>query len=104
MLLIIHLLVAALLVVLGFVFRKGKGSFLIAGYNTASAAEKAKINEKKLCKYMSQLMFALAGCWLVIACSEVFHKIALFWVGFGLFCIVCVGGVVYMNIGNRLMK
>ncbi len=104
MLLIVHLLFAALFVVLGLAFRKGKGIFLIAGYNTASAEEKAKIDEKKLCKYMSQLMFALAGCWLVVACSEIFHKMALLWVGLGLFCIVCVGGVLYMNTGNRLTK
>ena len=40
---IIFLIVSLLLLM-------GKGSFLIAGYNTASAKEKAQYNEKKLCR------------------------------------------------------
>jgi len=28
----------------------GKGSFLLAGYNTASKKEKSKYNEKRLCR------------------------------------------------------
>ena len=52
MLLVIHGAVVGLLVILGILFLKGKGAFLIAGYNTASKAEKEKIDEKKLCKYM----------------------------------------------------
>ncbi|MEG0277004.1 MAG: DUF3784 domain-containing protein [Coprobacillus sp.] len=34
------------------VFLLGKGSFLISGYNTASEAEKAMYDEKKLCRVM----------------------------------------------------
>ena len=30
----------------------GRGSWLISGYNTASKEEKAKYNEKKLCRVM----------------------------------------------------
>ncbi len=38
----------------------GKGSFLIAGYNTASRAEKAMYDEKKLCRVMGSGMGAIA--------------------------------------------
>ena len=31
----------------------GRGSWLISGYNTASKEEKAKYNEKKLCRVMA---------------------------------------------------
>ena len=41
----------------------GKGSFLIAGYNTASADEKAKYNEKKLCRIVG-LGFFIITCGL----------------------------------------
>ena len=44
--LIVHLVVAGIFLVLGTVFAFGKGAFLIAGYNTASAEEKAKYDEK----------------------------------------------------------
>ena len=64
MLFAIYLAMTGLFVLLGVVFAAGKGTGLIAGYNTASAEEKANYDKKKLCKAMSRLMFALAGCWL----------------------------------------
>ena len=60
--LIVHLVVAGIFLVLGTVLAFGKGAFLIAGYNTASAEEKAQYDEKKLCRAVSKLMFALAAC------------------------------------------
>lgn len=97
MLFAIYLAMTGLLVLLGVVFAAGKGTGLIAGYNTASAEEKANYDKKKLCKAMSRLMFALAGCWLVTASSEIFKKIALLWIGLALFLIVSVVGAVYVN-------
>ena len=97
MLLAIHLGMTLMFVILGIVFSKGKGAFLIAGYNTASKAEKQKTDEKKLCKFMGRLMFLLAACWLVIASSEIFKALWLLWVGLCLFFAVCVSGVIYMN-------
>lgn len=45
-------LTGGLLFVVSIVLLSGKGSFLIAGYNTAPAEEKAKYDEKKLCRIM----------------------------------------------------
>ena len=61
----------------GVIFLNGKGAFLIAGYNTTSKAEKQKTDEKKLCSFMGKMMFILAGCWLVIASSEIFKAMWL---------------------------
>ena len=97
MLFAIYLAMTGLFVLLGVVFADGKGTGLIAGYNTASAEEKENYDKKKLCKAMSRLMFALAGCWLVTASSEIFKKIALLWIGLALFLIVSVVGAVYVN-------
>lgn len=41
--------VVVLLAVISVVLLMGKGSFLIAGYNTASKEKKEKYNEKRLC-------------------------------------------------------
>jgi hypothetical protein len=100
----IHLLVAALFVVLGIVFLNGKGSFLIAGYNTASKAEKEQIDERKLCKYVGRLMFVLAGCFLVITASDLTGKLWLLWLGLVLFLVAVIGGILFLNTGNRLKK
>ncbi len=97
MLLAAHLLVTALFLVLGVVFSLGKGTSLIAGYNTASPEEKAKYDEKKLCKAMSRLMFVLALCWLVVALSTLCQAMWLHWLGLGLFVAAAIGGCVYID-------
>ena len=102
MLFAIYLAMTGLFVLLGVVFAAGNGTGLIAGYNTASAEEKENYDKKKLCKAMSRLMFALAGCWLVTASSEIFKKIALLWIGLALFLIVSVVGAVYVNRATKI--
>ena len=103
-LLAIHGAVVGSLVILGVIFLKGKGAFLIAGYNTASKAEKEKIDEKKLCRCMSKMMFALAGCFFIVMLSDIFHKMWILWLGLGLVFIVSIGGMVYINTGDRIKK
>ena len=104
MLLAIHLVMIMVFVILGVIFLNGKGAFLIAGYNTTSKEKKKKTDEKKLCSFMGKMMFILAGCWLVIASSEIFKAMWLLWVGLCLFFVVCVGAVIYMNSGNRFKR
>ena len=59
-LLLVELAVIASFVGLGVLFSKGKGAFLIAGYNTASRSEKENYDEKALCRFMGKLMAAMA--------------------------------------------
>lgn len=47
---IVVLIMALLFLVLAILFFRGKGSKLISGYNTMSAEEQQKYDEKKLCK------------------------------------------------------
>ncbi len=104
MLLAIHGAVVGALVLLGIIFLKGKGSFLIAGYNTASKAEKEKIDEKKLCTCVGMLMFALAGCFFIVMLSDIFHKMWILWLGLGLVFAVSIGGTIYINTRDRIKK
>ena len=102
--LIIHGILVGLFLLLGIVFFNGKGSFLIAGYNTASKAEREKIDEKKLCGYMGKLMFAFAGCFLILMASDILGEMWLLWLGLALFFGVGIGGVIYINTGSRLKR
>lgn len=104
MLLIIHGVMVGVLTILGILFLNGKGSFLIAGYNTASKAEKEKIDEKKLCKYVGKMMFLLAGSFLVIMASDILGEMWLLWLGLGLLFGIVIGGIIYINTGDRLKK
>ena len=89
---------------LGLVFSRGKGAFLIAGYNTAPKREKEKYDEKALCRFMGKLMLALAACWLLVLLSAVLEQIALLAVGLVLFLLLIAAGVVYANTGRRFRK
>ena len=51
--------VIILFAALSVLFLSGRGSWLIAGYNTASKEEKAKYNTKKLCRVFGAGMTAI---------------------------------------------
>ena len=95
--------IAAVFLLLGILFSRGKGARLIAGYNTAPAAERARYDEKALCRFMAKLMFALAGCQVLMGLGA-FVGMWLFWLGFGLFLAVVIGGVICANTGGRFLK
>lgn len=56
-----------LFVVLSGVLLSGKGGFLIAGYNTASKAEQAKYDEKKLCRVSGACMAVITVLLIIMA-------------------------------------
>ena len=104
MLLVVHLILFCVFIALGIVFSLGKGAKLIAGYNTASPSEKAKYDEKKLWKGVGKLMFIIAGCWVVLAAGSVLKIMPLYWIGLCLVIFAVIGGIIYMNTGNRYRK
>ena len=57
---IAFVIIAVLMVVMGILMLAGKGDNLIAGYNTASKAEREKVNIKRLRRLMGITMFVLA--------------------------------------------
>lgn len=57
------LVISIIFLIISILLLMGKGSFLIAGYNTASEKEKAKYNEKKLCRIVG-LGFLVITCGL----------------------------------------
>ena len=63
-------IVFILLTILSIILLSGHGSWLISGYNTASKEEKAKYNEKKLCRTMGIGMAVIAVLILVMGMFE----------------------------------
>ena len=57
---IIFIVTAIVLLGFGIVFRNNKGSNLLSGYSTMTAAGKSKFDEKTLLKNTAKLMFLLA--------------------------------------------
>ena len=91
----VPIFIVTLFVLLGIILSMGKGANLIAGYNTASEADKAKIDEKKLCKYVGRLMLVL---------SFLLKSKALEWIGLGLFLVSIAFGLIWINTGGRILK
>lgn len=63
--------VAILFLFITILLLSGKGAFLIAGYNTASAAVKQKYDEKKLCHVMGCGMGVITAFLFALACFGV---------------------------------
>ena len=78
-----------LFLLLGILFFRGKGGFLIAGWNTMSPEERARYDEKAVFRNMSALMFSCAGCMVLLLLGEALKVEALSWAG-ALLLIPCV--------------
>lgn len=101
---IVMICVISLFILLGIFLVNGKGSFLIAGYNTMSAKEKEKYDKTELSKFMGKMMFVLAFSMILWVLSEVYGLDWLFVAGLILFIFITLFMVVYMNVGKNFRK
>lgn len=86
------LVIFIIFLILSLVLLSGRGSFLIAGYNTASSAKKARYDEKKLCCVTGAGMLVIT---LLIGISMIFGD--EFMANFGMaFTALCLGDVAVM--------
>lgn len=101
---IVMIVVISLFIVMGIFLVNGKGSFLIAGYNTMSAEEKKKYDKTELSKFTGKMMFALAFSMILWVLSEVYGIDWLFVVGLILFIFITLFMIVYVNVGQKFRK
>lgn len=92
------------LLILAFFLSKGKGAFLIAGYNTMSDEEKAQYDEAALCKFMAKIMYGLCFSIFLWGLSEVLKMNILFVIGLVLFMCLIFFALTYLNTGNRFKR
>src|SRR5690625_1394787 len=93
-----------LFLMIGIVLYSGKGSFLIAGYNTMAEKEKDKYDTVALCKFMGKMMFALAFSMCFWLLGDLLQKYWLFVIGVLLFIGIIVFMLIYTNTNNRFKK
>jgi len=93
--------IAVLFLVMAIFLMNGKGSFLIAGFNTMSAADKSVYNKRALCKAVGRLLLVLTILMVLWPLSFELGAQWLFWVSFILFMAASLGFAVYANTGNR---
>ena len=100
----IHFGIALGLILLGYLVKYKKWSWLIAGYNTSTKEQKDKYNVNALCDAVGNFVFVLGVILLIAALGEylgLYWVIATSWI---IFFIVSVATLVYINTGNRYMK
>ena len=100
---------ALFMVILGFVMRSGRASFLIAGYNTSSKKKKKDQYDKKaLGKFVGNLMFITAGYFFLIAIAFEFFSTNFIGpivdVGAVLFILIIIVAIIYMNTSDEFLK
>jgi hypothetical protein len=96
-----------ILVIFGWLIKYKKVTWLISGYNTASAEKKKEYDIEKLCKNMGNFLFILAGIFFVMAVLSITISGYIDWVtrvGFSVLVIVIISGIIFMNTGNRVKK
>lgn len=101
---ITSIIIIGLFLLLGVVFSTGRGSFLIAGYNTMPKEEKAKYDSVALCKFMGKMMFALSFSMVFWVLSDALEIQWLFTLGLLFFFCIIVFILVYANSGNRFKR
>ncbi len=94
-------IVFIILAILSIVLVSGHGSWFISGYNTASKEEKAKYNEKKLCRTMGIGMSIIAILLLIMELLESILPAFFIYVSLG---IILVDVVVIIVLGNTICK
>lgn len=93
----------SVMLLLGLLMRVFKMSNLIAGYNTSTKEEKAKYDEKKLTKFVGNMLIVasiilLLGGLIAEITNVSVLTITVSWL---LFLLTIIVGVIYMNTGNH---
>lgn len=93
--------VAAIFALMTIWFWCGRGSWLIAGYNTMSEEEKAKFDEKKLCRGMG---VGFGFITLLVLVSSIFANVLPAYFAYIMFALIVIDAVVMIIWGNLTYK
>ncbi len=100
--------VSMIFIVLGFILRRGKGEWLIAGYNLQSEKEKNQYDKLALFKFTGNLLIFIGIMFILFfLCTTYLNssymKISII-IFISLIFIVVFGSLIYLNTGNRFRK
>lgn len=102
--LVITGVIGMLFVVMAIVLLTGRGSFLIAGYNTMPKKEKEEYDNKALCKFLGKILLPIGLLMPSVAIGGIYN---ILWITF-VYVAVAFGlvifALVYANTGNRFKK
>jgi hypothetical protein len=77
----------------------GRGSFLIAGYNTMSKEKKAQYDTKALCKFIGKIILPIGILTPFIGVESIAHW--FIWLYIAVTIALPIFAIIYVNTGNR---
>ncbi|MDR2615432.1 MAG: DUF3784 domain-containing protein [Oscillospiraceae bacterium] len=93
--------IIAPMIILAVCLLNGKGASLIAGYNDMSQDEKAKYDEKALCRSVGRMLIGISVGILLVPVGIHFETAWLCYGGIAFVLSDVVGYTIYANTGNR---
>ena len=100
---IMGLVIIPMLFMAGFLLA-GRGAFLISRYNTLSDADKAKYNEKALCRFVGGMILTICFGIALYPAAELFSAPWLSIIATAIVLITPIGTIVYLNTSKRFLK
>ncbi|MCL1826680.1 MAG: DUF3784 domain-containing protein [Candidatus Cloacimonetes bacterium] len=98
------LIVAIGLIIIGIVMLTGRGSFLIAGYNSMLKEEKEKYDKKALTQFTGKLQIVLGLCFTIVFFGKYFAVSWLVTLGIALALVFAGFAMIYANTSKRIKK
>lgn len=97
---------SAVILLIGLVLRTYNASGLIAGYNTMSEEEKSKWDERAMSRFIGDMLIISAAvlllCGILYMLSLV--SIAYIFASWGIFMLILIFVVIYLNISPKFKK
>jgi len=94
-------IVAGLMILMGAVLSRGKGAFLIAGYNFMSEEEKAQYDEVALCKFVGKVSLLIGLFTMAFLLASIPSLEKTWIISFIGIIITSIYAVYYANTNNR---
>ncbi|TFD93693.1 DUF3784 domain-containing protein [Jeotgalibacillus sp. R-1-5s-1] len=101
---VVNFIVMVPLLIMAIVLSRGKGAFLIAGYNTMPKNEKAQYDETAICKFMGKVMFGISFSIFLMGLSELLDQQTLLIIGLILLFGLIIFTLIYSNTKDRFKK
>lgn len=97
-------IITLLMLLMSIPLLRGRGAWLIAGFNTMDKREREKYDAEALCQFMGRYLLSVALLTPAIAIGGIL-KLSWLSIGYTLYVVISVIFVViYCNTGNRFKK
>ena len=96
--------IITLFLLMAFFLLKGKGEFLIAGYNTMNEEKRALYDKEALCRFVGWLLIVFSFAMALISVGLFLDVLWLTYCGSVFILVGSIGAIIYANTGKRFHR